>query len=75
MTIKARAFAAALIAVAGLTVTSRAQAAAFPISAKRAADLRRCNDIAVMHYPAGEDARHGREEVYAACMTEAGELP
>ncbi len=52
------------------------QASATQITAQRAHAIMVCNQRAEAAYPAiVPEGHHGRSEVYAACMTEAGQLP
>lgn len=67
----------AVIAMLGaMSVTAIATPASAQISAQRAQAIMVCNQRAQEAYPAVvPEGHHGRSEVYAACMTEAGQLP
>ena len=59
------------ISAAAMTTQASAQ-----ISTTRAHAIMVCNQRAHAAYPVdAEGGHHGRSEVYAACMTEAGQLP
>ncbi len=74
MTIRKKiAVVAMLGAMSAATMTTQASA---QISAQRAQAIMICNQRAEAAYPAVvPEGHHGRSEVYAACMTEAGQLP
>lgn len=59
------------ISAAAMTTPASAQ-----VSATRAHAIMVCNQRAQAAYPTiVPEGHHGRSEVYAACMTEAGQLP
>ena len=64
---------AMLGAISAVAMTTQASA---QISAKRAEAIMACNQRAHAAYPVDVvGGHHGRGQVYAACMTEAGQLP
>jgi hypothetical protein len=66
----------AVVAMLGAISAAAMTPASAQISATRAEALMVCNQRAHAAYPVDVvGGHHGRAEVYAACMTEAGQLP
>lgn len=66
----------AVVAMLGAISAAAMTPASAQISATRAEAIMACNQRAHAAYPVDVvGGHHGRSEVYAACMTEAGQLP
>jgi hypothetical protein len=70
------AFASQVLAQPAQPATSRAVPAGAPISKQRAAAIERCMKEALSQYPDTTYDNDGfRSQVYAVCMTDAGQAP